>query len=249
MSIIKNTEELNNLLDAVQKLPVKKDEQEKVVDITENGTTVVTPDEGMTLGEVTVNVAIESGGGEDDFIGIKYSNYSGEWINLPKTADARSLDLILKDPPHNTADAENGKCLSYAFYNQTPSAGYFLQLEEIYFPKKVTVLNETCTNCIKLKNVYGDLSNITEIARAFYGCISLTEMPYMPNLRYLGHQSFVNCTGLAKVTLPNTIVSIANNAFNGCTNLKDIYVPWAEGAIANAPWGATNATIHYNSEV
>ena len=59
MSIIKNTEELNNLLDAVQKLPVKKDEQEKIVDITENGTTVVTPDEGMTLSEVTVNVAVE----------------------------------------------------------------------------------------------------------------------------------------------------------------------------------------------
>ena len=59
MSIIKNTEELNNLLDAVQKLPVKKDEQEKVVNITENSTTVVTPDEGMTLSEVTVNVAVE----------------------------------------------------------------------------------------------------------------------------------------------------------------------------------------------
>jgi hypothetical protein len=23
-------------------------------------------------------------------------------------------------------------------------------------------------------------------------------------------------------------------------------VPWAEGAVANAPWGATNATINYN---
>ncbi len=65
MSIIKNTEELNNLLDAVQKLPVKKDEQEKIVNITENGTTVVTPDEGMTLSGVTVNVGVESGGGED----------------------------------------------------------------------------------------------------------------------------------------------------------------------------------------
>lgn len=23
-------------------------------------------------------------------------------------------------------------------------------------------------------------------------------------------------------------------------------VPWAEGAVTNAPWGATNATINYN---
>ena len=28
--------------------------------------------------------------------------------------------------------------------------------------------------------------------------------------------------------------------------LTDIYVPWAEGAVANAPWGATGATIHYD---
>jgi hypothetical protein len=49
--------------------------------------------------------------------------------------------------------------------------------------------------------------------------------------------------------LPATITLIHSGAFDGCTNLKDIYVPWAEGAIKNAPWGATNATIHYNSEV
>ena len=32
----------------------------------------------------------------------------------------------------------------------------------------------------------------------------------------------------------------------GCTNLTTINVPWAEGAVAGAPWGATNATINYN---
>ena len=37
-----------------------------------------------------------------------------------------------------------------------------------------------------------------------------------------------------------------SSAFDGCTNLTDIKVPWAEGAVANAPWGATNATITYN---
>lgn len=40
--------------------------------------------------------------------------------------------------------------------------------------------------------------------------------------------------------------TIANNTFSGCNNLKVINVPWAEGEVANAPWGATNATINYN---
>lgn len=35
-------------------------------------------------------------------------------------------------------------------------------------------------------------------------------------------------------------------AFYGCTGITDIYVPWAEGEVPGAPWGATNATIHYN---
>ena len=40
---------------------------------------------------------------------------------------------------------------------------------------------------------------------------------------------------------------MANDTFSGCTNLTDIYVPWAEDALANAPWGAPNATVHYNT--
>lgn len=30
------------------------------------------------------------------------------------------------------------------------------------------------------------------------------------------------------------------------TTITDIYVPWSEGAVSGAPWGAINATIHYN---
>lgn len=68
MSIIKNTEELNNLLEVVQKLPVKKDEQEKTVDITESGTMVVTPDEGMTLNKVVINTSVKAEENWNEFL-------------------------------------------------------------------------------------------------------------------------------------------------------------------------------------
>ena len=44
----------------------------------------------------------------------------------------------------------------------------------------------------------------------------------------------------------NNLPTIASNAFENCQDLTDIYCPWAEGEVANAPWGATKATIHYN---
>lgn len=46
---------------------IEKEEQEKSIDITENGTTEVTPDEGKTLSGVTVNVEVASGGGGDPY--------------------------------------------------------------------------------------------------------------------------------------------------------------------------------------
>lgn len=41
--------------------------------------------------------------------------------------------------------------------------------------------------------------------------------------------------------------SMHNQCFGGNPNLRDIYVPWSQGEVPNAPWGATDATIHYNT--
>lgn len=48
--------------------------------------------------------------------------------------------------------------------------------------------------------------------------------------------------------------AIPTNFFNGDTNVADIYVPWSENDAVNAniganKWGATNATIHWNTSV
>jgi hypothetical protein len=172
---------------------------------------------------------------------------------LPKTADARSLDNILKNPNEiegNVRQAENDQCLAYMFANTTTNANgaYFGNLEEAYLPSKATSLVCTFQNCANLKNIYGDLSNIRSIGgSAFDKCLSLTSIPYMPNIISIGNNSFRNCTSLTKINLYAAVTSIHTGAFTGCTNLLDIYVPWSEGEVANAPWNATNATIHYNT--
>ena len=81
---------------------------------------------------------------------------------------------------------------------------------------------------------------------AFNGCRSLALTSLPSGLTSIGNYAFRNCRSLASLTFEGTPTSISRTAFSGCTNLTTINVPWAEGAVANAPWGATNATINYN---
>ena len=90
-------------------------------------------------------------------------------------------------------------------------------------------------------------AGITSIgASAFNSCtkLALTSLP--AGITSIGNFSFQNCKGLTTITFEGTPTSISSYAFSDCTNLTTINVPWAEGAVANAPWGAKNATIHYN---
>ena len=81
---------------------------------------------------------------------------------------------------------------------------------------------------------------------AFYNCgnLALTSLP--DGITRIGGSAFGRCTGLITLTFEGTPTSIDGTAFIACTNIATINVPWAEGAVANAPWGADNATIHYN---
>ena len=80
----------------------------------------------------------------------------------------------------------------------------------------------------------------------FYRCpkLQLTSLP--PGITSLGDFAFANCTGLETVKFTSTVSSTPNGVFSRCTKLSTIYVPWSQGQVANAPWGASNATIVYD---
>ena len=59
--------------------------------------------------------------------------------------------------------------------------------------------------------------------------------------------SFAGCTHLERVRFLGTPTTLMNGAFGANNRLTDVYVPWSEGEVANAPWGASRATIHYNT--
>lgn len=90
-------------------------------------------------------------------------------------------------------------------------------------------------------------AGVTEIPdNCFYWCGNITNLTLHANINSLGFSSFYKNTSLATVTFKGTPTTIDSSAFNSCTNLTKINVPWASGAVAGAPWGATNATINYN---
>ena len=108
-------------------------------------------------------------------------------------------------------------------------------------------------------------------SNAIANCTNLVNVNFYEGLTTIGTSVFSNCTKISHLTIPSTVKSIGLSAFTGCTNLKSITFlgtpetigttftsvvlpvstqrvncPWPEGAVAGAPWGATNASIFYN---
>ena len=92
---------------------------------------------------------------------------------------------------------------------------------------------------------------------AFYKCEKITISRIHSGIKTIGAKGFYGCLGLTEMTFDTAKkytspseytwnITIASDAFSGCTNLLTINVPWSEGDVANAPWGATNATINYD---
>lgn len=103
-----------------------------------------------------------------------------------------------------------------------------------------------------------------------FDCSELLDLTLPEGLLQIGDHAFANTYLPIELTIPSTVEYIGENAFAGCeltkvifkgpalyhtydvftacNKLTDIYVPWSEetGKKTSAPWGATNATIHYN---
>lgn len=114
-------------------------------------------------------------------------------------------------------------------------------------PSGVTSISDYAfNNCPKLA-LTSLPSGITRIGYyAFNGCrnLAITRLP--PGITNIGFGVFANCTGLTSITFEGNPKTIHSSAFNGCSNLTTIYVPWSQGQVANAPWGASKATIIYD---
>lgn len=146
---------------------------------------------------------------------------------------------LIKKVKFNAGNYAISKIGDYAFYGAT-------NLKEIDFSENtggVTISQYAFGNCglttPTVEQVYKVDTN------AFNGC-PMTEITL--NAEVISYNTFAGCDSLTVIRFVRDTMTIDGNAFYGVRGIvTDIYVPWAEGTVANAPWGATNATIHYNT--
>lgn len=119
-----------------------------------------------------------------------------------------------------------------------------LGLTSVTFEDTESIGSNAFYSCTNLTSVYGK-NVITINSQAFMNCYKLVNVR-MPKLQTIGATAFRTLNNLISISLPSAI-NIGANAFFGCSKLKDIYLPNDASTYTNAPWGATNATIHYNT--
>lgn len=109
-----------------------------------------------------------------------------------------------------------------------------------------TIYQQAFNACSGLQTAdFPNVSSLMSPGGQFNGCTNL-EHVHIPKVTAIPANCFTNCVKLSTISLPNCS-SISNNSFFNCKALTDIYLPNAESSYSNAPWGATNATIHYNT--
>ena len=221
--------------------PTPKAEQTKTVDLDMvAGNQTINPDEGKVLSSAVVTKPTTLVA-ENIKKGI---NIGGVIGTLEGGAGATEPYI------EETYDAD-GNLIGAKMYGYTKvrdwAFSYCASLAHVSFSEGITSIGGgafgACTN-LALTSLPDGLTNIGE--EAFGRCTSLALTSLPEGLTSIDQGAFTNCTSLTSITFKGTPTSINSDAFNGCTNLTDIKVPWAEGAVKNAPWGATNATITYN---
>lgn len=89
-------------------------------------------------------------------------------------------------------------------------------------------------------------SLVTANTGMFANSPNLKDIRIGKDIQTIGDRFVINSQVGWTVKIKGTPTFIHEGAFR-LGGAGDIYVPWSEGEVANAPWSATNATIHYNT--
>ncbi len=205
--------------------------QEKTIDITENGTVEVTPDDGYTLSKVTANVNVASSGGDNlaELLTNKMTALDSNATSVRQYAFRGATALVSVNLPNATSIATN------AFYGCT-------KLTDVNMPLVKSIATDAFNGCSILPSI--TLPSLTSGGGYMFRYCYLLLTIDLPVITNIVANMFYDCRRLTAVILRSpTMCTLANtSAFGGCNHyhgaqnntynpdgLKDgyIYVPSA----------------------
>lgn len=208
-------------------VPERKEEQEKTVEITKNGSYEVIPDESKVLAKVNVEVDIAF----DSDIGKPYIDTSKMTSFYYFFAGDRRLEFL------NDIDTSNGTDFGYMFNSSSAL---------ITIPKFNTSNGTNFDSMFNLCKALAtmpelDTSNGTTFKSMFSNCSALITTPELNISKGTSFSSmFGGCTKLETVSLTTAKSNLTTSTFQNCTALKNITI--GEG------WNV-NIYLHYSNEL
>lgn len=170
---------------------------------------------------------------------VTFSNVASKLTIIGGSAFENCGSLVVKNLPETLVWIQSAafrKCKSYDFTT---------------LPETLTTIEGHAFDGLQPSNPLSGLSKIPSQLGALYSKalpyfgigISALDIPSS----VVALESECICGGSPSLTInfKGTPQSIDAKAFIQAGGITTINVPWAEGAVANAPWGATNATINY----
>ena len=204
--------------------------QDKVVDITENGTTEVVADGGFTgLGKVTINTEVSGGGGvkpkwtgHADAEGLKAIGWTDEDIAYYQ---ANGVNWNEEDDEWHKVTEDNK-----ALYGVLTASNISTYKERIvYLPKidtsGVTNMNYKFNGCNSLIAIpMLDTSKVTTMYNMFSNCRALTAIPQLDTSNVTTmYEMFNRCHSLTAIPMLDTSkVTTTDSMFYNCYSLTAI---------------------------
>lgn len=212
---------------AINEISLGKEEQEKTLSVTQNGSYEVLPDEGKALSRVSVDVDVAFEGD----IGKPYID-TGKITNFYYFCCNDRMNAYL-----DKLDTSNGTVFTYMF----DKCQRLKTIPQIDTSRGAT-LDRMFNNCTALNTVPQlDTSNGSTFTGMFAGCDQLKTIPPLDTSK--GERfsyMFSGCTQLETVSLTTVKADLSTDTFNSCSALKNITI--GEG------W-AVNIYLHYSNNL